>query len=375
MKYLATLFLCLAALGTYAQESGTPEEKPNSLTISGGADAYYASYNTSLFNGVQQYATTSAVSEQFRLNIAQIGASYMGRGLRANVVLQYGDIARFLYPENLEHVQQANLGIKLSNSLWLDAGIFTSTIGAESFLPMENWFTTTSVVGFQQPFYQAGARLSYEPKENLNVQLWAMNGYNRLNDNNGAKSVGLVVQYKPASNVTLNYANMIGEERPDLVPNPGPNPSQFLLYNNLWVEVEGSQFDFVASADLATTSNSNLEEPGNNGIMYNAMVMARYRINPQYAVSARIETYQDNDALFSNVILGPDNTPTGLQVTGFTLGTTVTPTPNAYIRAEARYLTAPNEQETFFDFEDGPQPDRFELVLSMGFTLNKVFSW
>jgi len=386
MKYIATLLLCIVFVGaSYAQEA--TDSTKHKLVVNGYMDTYYAAYSTDYApNELQEFVLTNFKSKRFSVNMAQIALAYTGPGVRANLTLQNGDIARVVYPGFFEGLQEANLGFKLGNKWWFDAGIFANHIGAESFVPRDNWVNINTVNSLYQPRYAAGARLSYEPSEKFTARLWAVNAYNNLNDLNNANSVSVTLNYKPVKGVSINYANVIGEERLDrlqvtTVP-PTPvvtGPSQFLFYNNAWIELTGNKTDLMLSADVATMTNTkgeNIGQRNETGFYWNAFAMLRHRFSPAYSMTARVETMQDPDALFSleqsNVNTGSF---TGARTVGATLGASYAPFEGAYIRAAGRYLALTNGSNFVRLPNNRSEDERFEFVLSMGLSINKAFNW
>src|ERR1035437_7427346 len=78
---------------------------------------------------------------EFNINIALLRASYSGDKVRANIGLQAGTYAQYNYASEqplLQHIYEANAGMKIVKNLWLDAGIFASHIGNESAASLTN---------------------------------------------------------------------------------------------------------------------------------------------------------------------------------------------------------------------------------------------
>lgn len=360
---------------TEAVEDSTLAEKTPTLTLSGYVDTYYGWFSDEVGrNQLQQYTTVSPRSQQFGLNVAQIGTAYASEKLRGNFILSYGDIAIATWSKEFPFIQEANLGVKLANNLWLDAGFFATHIGTESFLPKNNMLSSTAVATYNEPFYQAGARLSYEGIKNLDAQLWVINGYNYFLDFNDAKSVGLYLSYAFNDNLSLTYTNLFGDEAPDEA-----NFTQFRTYQNLYLNAQFNKLYLTLGGDYGTQSNTAFtpsEEEGEAAemaTMYNALATLRYQFSPQFSVTGRGEVFQDVWGFISGTLPTMGSRDEGLQLVGLTLGTEFRPVENAYLRLESRYLNASDQLQIFSDA--GKLSDqRWEILATMGFTFDKVFN-
>src|SRR5262249_43105333 len=65
--------------------------------------------------------------------------------------------------QGVKYIQEAVLGTTLGEDLWVDAGIYFSHIGAESWISSNDWAYTRLLASDFTPYYQSGAKLSYQP--------------------------------------------------------------------------------------------------------------------------------------------------------------------------------------------------------------------
>lgn len=358
MRNLFAFIIAFAiGISALAQEADSSR-----LRLSGYVDAYYSYFSDSLGpNALQQFTTVSPRSERFGLNVAQIGAHYEGGRIRGNVTLHYGDIARATWSAEFNPVQEANVGLRIKPGWWLDGGFFTTHIGTESFLPKNNYLSSTAVATYNEPFYQAGARLSYEGSEQFHAEFWLANGYNFFLDANSAKSVGLLLRYHFSDQTSLTYTNLFGRESPD-----GAAPEQFRLYQNLYLNTSLSDKLLLAlGGDLGLQSNSRRADGGESALMYNALAVVRCQFTPAFSATVRGEVFQDPEGFISGAYLNSKGEEQGLQLWGITLGAEFRPVENAYLRVEGRYLRADEELAIF---TDGPSANaRWETMATLGF--------
>lgn len=354
---------------TEAEEKTTP-----TLTLSGYVDTYYAYFTDEVGrNELQLFTTVSPRSQQFGLNVGQFSTAYASEKLRGTFTLSYGDIAIATWSEEFPFIQEANAGIKLAPALWLDAGFFITHIGTESFLPKNNMLSSTAVATYNEPFYQAGARLAYEGVDKLDAQLWVLNGYNYFLDFNDAKSVGLYLSYAFSDQLSLTYTNLFGNEAPD-----DATFSQFRTYQNLYLNAQLNKWYLTLGGDVGIQSNTAFRSPLRRGeqaetaTMYNALATLRYQFTPQLSITGRGEVFQDEWGFISGTLPTIGAREEGLQVLGLTLGAEYRPVENAYLRLESRYLNTEDQLQIFSE-NDRLSDRRWEVLATLGFTFDRVF--
>ncbi|SCY23719.1 Putative beta-barrel porin-2, OmpL-like. bbp2 [Nonlabens sp. Hel1_33_55] len=351
----------------YSQSSS--DNNNHEITVSGYVDGYLSGYSTELDNDqFQRYTTVGARDDTFGLNIAQLGMAYRHDKVRANVTFQYGDIPQAIWSDTFNEIQEANVGVKIIDGLWLDAGFFKTHVGTESFLPKENLLSSTSVITFNEPFFQSGASLSYEAISDWNFELWVINSYNGFVDNNDAKSVGALISYQINDRTSITYTNNYGRESADDM-----SPKQRRFYQNLYMSTNWNDKIFlILGADLGLQSNSDLDDSNDTATLYTALATLRYQFSDAFSITGRGEMYRDSSGFISGTFTNNQGITEGLDLTGLTVGAEYKPTENAYIRGEARYLTAQNGLDIFRE-DDGLSNERYEVLLTMGVFLDRTF--
>ncbi len=368
-KYVFVFLLCGLSRLAVAQEA--PEDTTaHQLSVGLYVDAYYAAYSGSPAAPYAEYVTVGARDNSLGLNVAQFSLHYTQARLRGNFTFHSGDIAGASWSADFPYVQEANVGLRLGGDWWLDAGFFRTHIGTESFLPKNNLLSSTAYVTYNEPFYQAGARLSYAPAgTKWHVEAWLLNGYNSFVDNNGAKSVGMLISYAPTEATSLTYTNLLGNEA-----EPQANTNLFRVYQNAyWNQQWGDHFSSILGFDLGIQSNSRLAGAEQSALLYAGLLTLRYQFDPSWSVTTRGEVFHDENGFISGVLPVRGGGLAGADLTALTLGTEYRPSPNAYLRAEARYARTPEDVQLFAD--DRTFTDRrWELLFTFGFDLNHGFA-
>ncbi|MBM4158018.1 MAG: porin [Ignavibacteria bacterium] len=329
---------------------------PDELDFGAYLDVYYATDSDKGTNP-RRFVSISPYRDQFRVNIAQLSASYNSEIIRGNLVVNWGDIPDFNGPDDFRYVQQANVGVSPWKNFWFDAGLFLSHLGFESF-PKDNYLSSFSLVSYYEPFYEMGIKINYDFSEKFSAGMVLVNGFNTFSDNNKSKTVGLQLYYRPFENVSINYSNLFGNEMPDSLN------AKYRLHNNLFVTYSPSEkIDLVGSVDFGFQEKSKLSNPQATAYMTGGFVTARYKVTPKFNVALRGEFLDDPSGYLSGTFNSSPTELQGLKAFGLTLGLEYKPVEKAYIRVESRYLKSTNIQDLFNENKDY----RGEITFSIGY--------
>ena len=330
VPYYLTFALALA--GAYSLHAQSPDTTHGTLSVSAYADGYFAVYTGQLGpRELQPFATASPRDNTLGINVAQVGLHYTSDRVRSEVILHYGDIPEATWDEQFRPVQTAYAGLRLRENLWLDVGFFATHIGGEGFLPKDNMLSQTAVLTYNEPFYQAGAKLTYTPTPDWEVELWGLNGYNLFLDDNDAKSLGVNVSYGGVEDWSLSYGNVFGREGPDDAPT-----RPFRLYQYVSADFDrGGRWRWFSSLDQGLQTDT---RDGGTATAYVwvGQTTLRYRLTGHYAVTARAEFYDDPVGFISGTFPRGMGEEEGLRWVALTLGAEWAPTEDSYLRLEGR---------------------------------------
>lgn len=332
------------------------------LKLEGYIDAYYA-YDTdasvlprTFDKRSQNTRPLNAIGfrkNEVNINTAQLTASTNADWYRGKMTVAFGTIAQQSWlPSEYLSLQEANLGFRLAENVWLDGGIFLTHVGGEALLPKNNVSSLLSLTTMFEPFYQGGLKLSYKPVEQFEIQLHALNGYGIIEATNPIPSAGLLLAYTPNSTINLIYSGYAGN------PRASTEPAAFRLYNDFNVIYNVTdKFSLRGELDVATQSDI-------QSVYHSGFVTAHYAFTPAWSVTARGEYIVDEKGMVSAY---PNLKDAGLVGGGVTLGGEFKPTANSYVRLEARELFLDsNKNKIFADLSGNPTSNRFEILASTG---------
>ncbi len=366
MRISSFFVLLLLGLKVYSQDV---ENEAHQIKLSGYVDTYFSGYDNDLDQDeFQPFITAGARDNSFGVNVAQLGLSYNYKTIRSHIILHYGDIPQATWSSDFNTIQEANVGLRLSKGLWLDAGFFATHIGTESFLPKNNMLSSTAFKTFNEPFYQAGAKLTYT-NTHWEFQLWVANGYNSFLDNNDAKSIGAYINYKLSPNTSIVYTNLYGRESEDAL-----TVKQNRFYQNLYINHHWNNKVFLqVGFDYGIQTNSDLEDADKTAQMFAGLLTARYQFNPRFSITGRAEIFNDESGFISGTVSDANGNISGVELSGFTFGAEYKPLEGCYLRAEARHTRALNNAAIFV--VNGNSVDqRNELLMTLGLEVEKLFN-
>jgi hypothetical protein len=196
-----------------------------SQTFTGLFDGYYgynfnkpANQNNQFINGTPSRAF-DVNSQMFSLNYAEIAVEQKPTPVGYRFDFGFGDTARVVNSSepssaDLQHIQQAFVTVKKGN-MNVDFGKFVTPLGAEVIETKDNWNYSRSVLfTYAIPFYHFGVRTTYAASDKMTFAAYLVNGWNNVRDNNGSKSLGLMLTLKPSDKLTLTENYLGGKESP-----------------------------------------------------------------------------------------------------------------------------------------------------------------
>jgi hypothetical protein len=180
-----------------------------------------------------------------------------------------GDAVHALEAEGFRHVYQASLAYRLPNGVTLEAGVYPSHIGMESFYSKDDWNYTRGWLAELSPYYQAGVKASYALDEHWSVQLHLLNGWQTIRAGEHGRVAGTQLAYTRGS-VSASFNTYVDRERTfgDLLVLWRVHPRLQL----------GTSVDAGSQGEADWTG---------------AGVYARYTVDARQALAVRIEEFRD----------------------------------------------------------------------------------
>ncbi len=380
---LTTASLLAVTLNTFAQVSDTTRfdfidsvrgvpitPTTPGFTLTGYVEAYYTHDFTAPKTNQERpgFLYNHKRNREVNVNLAFLKGAYVGERVRGNLAIQVGNYAQYNYAAEqdlVKNIFEANAGVKLSKNtdLWLDAGIFTSHIGFESAISKDCWTLTRSILAENSPYYLSGAKLTYNTSNGKWTVLGMVtNGWQRVKklDGYSGPSFTTQVQYRPSSNLTLNWSSFIGADRPDSL-------QQGRFFNNFYAIVNPQgRFGVILGFDVGSdrkpvvrAGSDQRVDGGGNYVWYSPVVIARYKTSDKSYINGRVEYYDDKRAVI--IAAGVPGIP-GFQTTGYSLGYDYAVLPNALFRVEGKVY---NSKEPIFEAKNGLSRTNTSLTTSL----------
>lgn len=286
------------------------------------------------------------------LNLAMVKATYQNKGVRANLALMAGDYAKYnlaAEPAALRAVYEANIGILLwgKHRLWLDAGVLPSHIGFESAIGASHYTASRSMAADNSPYYETGIKLTGTNNRNtLTTSLLVLNGWQHIKRPAGVRrpSYGMQISYTPSENLTLNYSNFVGSDKPDSL-------HAWRFFQNIYAIATRGQWSLVAGFDLGRDRG----RENRYDWWYTPVLIARRSFAKQWKGALRTEYFRDAKAA---LITAPQ--PQGFSVWGFSANFDKALGKHLLWRIEGRSLHAANPI-----FKEGSSRDNISLLTTV----------
>ncbi len=339
-------FAFAATLPLHAQTS-TPATTDTTPKITFGAfvDGYFAwdfgrppSRDRSFVGGTV-FTTQPSRHNEFNVNLAFVDVKLDAPHYRGRLALQAGTSVQSNYageptkgtisgPSLARMLQEAVVGVQLADNVWVDAGIFYSHIGTESWASRDNPTYSRSLIADYSPYYQSGVKITWTPNAKLTAQLDIVNGWQNISENNSGKGAGVRLDYAADAKTTVSYFNLISSEA----------TSRLRVFNGLGVKRTMGKLSIIAEADVGSQSRG--ADASGQSLWYGWTAIARVQATPKVALVARVEGYDDNDQVIiatgSHVAATTTVANPALQAVGGSFGIDVTPYPRVAWRTEVR---------------------------------------
>lgn len=289
-KYLLCLYILVFCQLSYAQTDTTKTQ----VNIYGFMEVYYLyNFNKPVDHTMPSFIYNHNRHNEMAVNQAILGAKVTHPTYRAALGFHAGTYVTANYSAEAaplaKNIFEANIGYKLKDKLWLDAGIFSSYIGYETSISFDMWTLTRPLIAENYPYYQSGIKVSYEPTQKWFVSGLILNGWQNITENNHNKPLGAQIQYKPSSKVLLNTSLFWGKEKAaiDTITEQATRRSFFDFYGIFQLTdklISALYFDIGSQKVTAINRQVN---------WYAFTGMIRYKSSAKTAMCLRGEYYHD----------------------------------------------------------------------------------
>ena len=314
------------------------KDSSRSIVIGAFVDAAYAFDVNRPATRDRAFTTQPARHNEFNVNLAFVEATIARRRLRGRLAVQAGTSVQANYAAEPRQgtvsgdalsrmLQEAYAGYQLTPTLWIDAGVFYSHIGMETWVSRDSPTYTRSFVADFSPFYSTGVRATWQVSSAVTARVDVVNGWQNISENNEDKSLGLRVDVATNATTTVSWYAYAGNE-------PG---AQLRLFNGVGVLSRLSdRAEVLAQVDVGRQQDhdSVTAAPQASG-WYGATLVGRYWVRPSLAVVARAERFADGDQIVVRT-----GGPLPFRTNSASIGIDVRPEARVLWRTEARGYAA-----------------------------------
>ena len=208
-----------------------PEPEPGNWHYGGYLDVGYAMDANHPGNGLWRSKSTTFKVDEPKLNmvmgyVRKYGTVKSRWGMEFG--LQDGIDTEGLVPsappeankpvanaDDYRHISNANLSylLPVGDGLGVTAGLFQAYPGYESYYAIENLNYTRGYITDNVPYYLLGAKAAYSFSEKLDLNLFAVTGYNYLANPNDLPSLGLQMVWRKSSEMTFTQNIYYGSDQ------------------------------------------------------------------------------------------------------------------------------------------------------------------
>lgn len=269
--------------------AGLPQDKP--LTISGFVDIYYGfDFSKPSLGDRAGFLYNHNRHNEVNLNLGFVKAAYQAQKIRGNLALATGTYMQYNYaaePTALRPIFEANVGVKIGQNTWIDAGVMPSHIGFESAISKDCWTLSRSLMAENSPYFETGIKLTNNPNDKLTWAVLFLNGWQRIRRvvDNSTPALGTQLTYKPNGKLTLNWSTFVGNDKPDSL-------RQMRYFNNFYAIYQPTEkLGLTLGFDIGLEQTAKGSEDLNT--WYTPIVMARFKTSEKTYIALRTEYYKD----------------------------------------------------------------------------------
>ncbi len=295
----------------FAWMNGSNPQPPSLLTagpVTGSlyVDTYYAwQFHRPLDHTIFP-TTTAPRHDEISLNLAHLGIELTGLdGPIGRLYLQYGSIVEtiagqdttttrgfFLTNRLLQYVQQAAAGwhFHALHGINVEAGIFQSYVGLESYLPEENWAYTHALLADATPYYFFGLRGQLYLTARFKLELWLVNGWQTFGQWHEGRAGGYLWNWRPREWLSLVNSFYVGQE-----VQGDPNELRAYTDNNIQVRYFKRDARFLKAMAISLVGDVGWEHRGNapSGAMGGVVLTHHWEWTDRWKSALRFDVLYD----------------------------------------------------------------------------------
>lgn len=190
-------------------------------------------------------STALARNNEFQLSALHFGGDLNYKNARARFMTQFGTRS-IVVPRNdyspykgqyqlanvYRYVSEANIGYHFNKwyGINVDAGLFMSYIGLNSFYQSENWEYQASFTSDNTPWFFNGLRAQIFPSKHMKIEAWVINGWQSYGRFNSMPGLGGNITWMPNDKLKLLTNDYFGTDAAGIKDRKRFHSDNSLLY-------------------------------------------------------------------------------------------------------------------------------------------------
>ncbi len=163
-------------------------------------------------------STALARNNEMQISFLGVGGDFNYKGAHARFMTQFGTRS-IVVPRNdyspyrgqyklndaYRYISEAYAGyhFNVGYGLNIDAGLFMSYLGLNSYYQVENWEYQASFTSDNTPWFFNGIRIQYYPTKTLKIEPWIINGWQSYGKFNSMPGLGANITWMPNERLKL----------------------------------------------------------------------------------------------------------------------------------------------------------------------------
>lgn len=217
-------------------------------------------------------STSSGRSNELQITHLGVGADFHWKGARGRIMTQLG-MYETMTPRNdaspgrgqwtladaYKYITEGYGGyhFDVMSGINIDAGIFLSYVGLNSYYNYENWVDQASYVSSNTPWFFNGIRTQVFPSDKFKLELWVINGWQSYGMFNEQPGLGVQSYWRPNGNVGVVLSGYYGA---DAMGNPDRH--RYHTDDSLLIKYFDSPDSFLSKAAFSLTFDAGCEDGG-----------------------------------------------------------------------------------------------------------------
>ncbi|MCD6065729.1 MAG: hypothetical protein K0S33_555 [Bacteroidetes bacterium] len=218
-------------------------------------------------------STALARNNEMQVSAAHLGGDFYYEGARAHIVTQFGTRStvvprndyspykgQYKLADAYRYLAEANAGYHFNTmyGINVDAGMFMSYLGLNSYYQVENWEYQASFTSDNTPWFFNGIRIQIHPTKHLKIEPWIINGWQSYGLFNQQPGLGGNITWIPNERIKLLTNNYYGADAAGI-----PKRKRFHSDNSLLIRyLNKPQSKGISKMAFSLTADAGFEKGG-----------------------------------------------------------------------------------------------------------------